>query len=409
MDHFIEEELKMIVSEGAFGKNCSLVSFKLYNSMTGIDEWWYRRIFCYIITSDGSHYNIMIKLKIQDLALQCRGPTVNDAPALFLPNFFYGRNKCSELIENDLIVIENVNALGYCLSNEKVFLDYEHLTVALQTIAKFHGLSYTAKHVKDLSAIHEIVENVHKVQIESNDQWMAQSEFIKKCGKRGLGRLLERDADKYRDHVHIRLMNELLGDADKTFIQTLEAREPLSVVCQGDYLRYTLLFLYDEHGHPSDATSVDFGTVHYGSPALDLSSFLYMSTTQQMREAHWDDLLDAYCAALANAVQPGVRVPDRAEIDAEMAATAVNGFAKASFTLPFMLHDRSDSLDSLATSDDPADYFLALGGDVATECLADMVQHFVDMGYPDVRRDLVHSNPVENPNSLHCQSSKELS
>jgi len=37
---------------------------------------------------------------------------------------------------NDLIVIENVSTLGYCLSNDKVFLDFDHLKIALQTIAK---------------------------------------------------------------------------------------------------------------------------------------------------------------------------------------------------------------------------------------------------------------------------------
>jgi len=162
MERFVEQELKEMIDRGAFGNNCNLVSYKLCNCMTGEDEWWYHRIFCNIIVSDGSHYNIMIKLKIQSLELRycfgcdllfnnelifyekivpfllkCRGPTVDDAHFLFLPGFFYGRNKCSELISNDVIVIENVSTLGYCLSNDKVFLDYEHLTIALQTIAKY--------------------------------------------------------------------------------------------------------------------------------------------------------------------------------------------------------------------------------------------------------------------------------
>jgi len=41
MKRSVEEELKMIVSEGAFGKNCSLVSLKLYNCMTSEEEYWY--------------------------------------------------------------------------------------------------------------------------------------------------------------------------------------------------------------------------------------------------------------------------------------------------------------------------------------------------------------------------------
>lgn len=272
---------------------------------------------------------------------------------------------------------------------------------------RFHGLSYTAKH-KYPGRIYDILENVQSIQFDANGHWMSQNDIFKKCGKRGVNRLLERDRDRYQDHVQIHLLNELFDDADKTLMQTLKAQEPLSVICHGDYHRNTLLFQYDENGCPSDAITIDFSTLHYGSPALDLSSFLYMSTTQRMRESHWDDLLDTYCAALAASVLPGVRVPDRTEIDAEMAATAVNGFAKATFCLPFMFRYRSDTLDSLATSDDPMDYFLDLGGDMATECLADMVQHFIDMGYTDVRRD-VNSNHVKDENSTLCENTKQLS
>jgi len=39
-------------------------------------------------------------------------------------------------MSNDLIVIENVSTLGYYLSNDKVFLDFEHLSITLQAIAK---------------------------------------------------------------------------------------------------------------------------------------------------------------------------------------------------------------------------------------------------------------------------------
>jgi len=272
---------------------------------------------------------------------------------------------------------------------------------------RFHGLSYTAKH-KDPGRICDMIENVHNTQIDSNGHCMSQNDIFKKCGKRGVNRLLERDGERYQDHVLIRRLNELFDDAEKTLMQTLEAQEPLSVICNGDYHRDTLLFQYDEDGRPFDALVIDFYSIHYGSPALDLSSFLYMSTTQRMRELHWDDLLDTYCAALAASVQPDVPVPGRAEIDVEMAETAINAFAKVSLGLPYMLRDRSGTLESLATSDDPVDYFLELGGDIATECLADMVQHFVDMGYINARRD-VNTNHVKDANSTCCENTKQLS
>jgi len=162
MEYFIEKELKAIIGEGAFGKNCNLASFKLYNhNIINGKEWCYQQICCIVTTSDGSHYNITVKLKVQDFVfrecfdldimfhnellfynqilpflLECRGPTVNDVNAFFVPRFFYGRNKCSELTPNDLIVIENVSTLGYCGIKDKAFLDVDHLKIALQTMAK---------------------------------------------------------------------------------------------------------------------------------------------------------------------------------------------------------------------------------------------------------------------------------
>jgi len=81
--------------------------------MTGESEWCYKKIFCDFTTPDGSHHNTMIKLKRQDFVLrkciesdllvgnelifyektipfllECRGPTVNDANALFVSSFF---------------------------------------------------------------------------------------------------------------------------------------------------------------------------------------------------------------------------------------------------------------------------------------------------------------------------------
>lgn len=241
------------------------------------------------------------------------------------------------------------------------------------------------------------MENVCNIHADVGGHWMAQKDLFKKCGKRGMDRLLKRDGDIYRDHEHIRLLSELFDDAQTVLMRTLDAREPLSVICHGNWNRDTLLFQYDENRRPFDATAIDYSTLHYGSPALDLSLFLYMSTTQAVREAHWDDLLDAYCVALAASVPPGVRVPCRAEIDAELDEVAVNGLATASFILPFKMRNRSDqTLESLMTSDDPIEYFLALGGEVATEHLADVVKHFVDMGYAG--RCGHSSNPVENTN-----------
>lgn len=246
---------------------------------------------------------------------------------------------------------------------------------------RFHGLSYIAKH-KNSIRFRDLVADVHDLQFDKNGHWMAQNDLLKRMGKRGVDRLLERNGGRYRDHEQLRRLNKLFDDATDTLRRALCGREPLSVLCHGEYCRGNVMFQYDDCGRPFDALIVDFFESRYGSPALDLSLFLYTSTTQQVRETHWDDLLDVYCAALAASVPTGVRFPDRGELDAEMATSAIFGFAEASLILPYKLRENSDSLlGTVATSDDPVEYFLALGGDVGTDRLADLVQHMVDMAY----------------------------
>ncbi|XP_026809059.1 uncharacterized protein LOC113551174 [Rhopalosiphum maidis] len=406
MEQFIKTEIKAIVAEGAFGKNCNLVSFNVYNDIIEKKEWKYNAIFGDIVTSDNIYYSVLIKLKNRDqmirvssecdmlfhnelyfyekiipFLMECRGPLVNDVNALSLPRFFYGRNKGGELAEKDLIIFENVNTLGYRYSKDQLFIDKDHLIVALQAIAKFHGLSYIAKH-KNADRFRDFVADVQDTQSDANGHWIAQNDLLKRIGKRGVDRLLKRSGERYRDNAQLRRLNRLFDDAAGTLRTGSDGREPLSVLCHGDYCRASMMFQYDESGLPFDALIMDFFDVHYGSPALDLSLFLYTAASQRTRRTCLDELLDAYCAALAAAVPPAVRVPDRAELDAEMATCAIVGFARASFILCYRLRDNSDpSLDSVATSDDPVDYFLALGGDAGTDCIADLVQHLIDMAY----------------------------
>lgn len=234
---------------------------------------------------------------------------------------------------------------------------------------------------------HEIIAEVRDTIWDARGEWIMQSEdAIQKLGRRGVNRLLERNGNRYRDDEHLRRFDSLIEDGYGSLRRTLRTCEPLSVLCHGDFCRNNMLYRYDDNSRPVEALLFDFATPRYGSPALDLSFFLYLNTDRRLRDAHWDDLLDAYCSALSTAVPGDVSVPDRADVDAEMAACAFFGFAYVSFFLPYQLYVVfDDDPDPMAILTDlKVDTFLQLGGDMATEYVADMVQHIVDMGYTNV-------------------------
>jgi len=161
MESFLREELPKIVSNGAFGKNLKYVSFELDKVHTGQDQFMSIVLFGTVTTSDESQYRVVIKLKLRDEKLrdklkidfqfhneitmyekiipflfECYRSTagVGDFPTL--ARFFYGRNKCGEFVEKDLVVLENVNPLGFRTSEDHPFIDYDHLITALQSLAK---------------------------------------------------------------------------------------------------------------------------------------------------------------------------------------------------------------------------------------------------------------------------------
>jgi len=161
MDNLLREELPEIVRNGAFGKNLKYVSFELKQDYMGQDQYMSTVLFGTVTTSDESQFHVVTKFKLRSeklrhmlkIDIQFNNEIImyeTIIPFLFeshrslngvedwpsLARFFYGRNKCGEFFERDLIMVENVNPLGFKLSEARPFLDYDHLISALQALAK---------------------------------------------------------------------------------------------------------------------------------------------------------------------------------------------------------------------------------------------------------------------------------
>jgi len=223
--------------------------------------------------------------------------------------------------------------------------------------------------------------DIRETQFDEEGQCKFKNNALSRLGKRGVDRLLERSGDLYRDNEHFQRFKDLIDDGDNSLMRMFNPREPFSVVCHGDFNRNNVLFQYNGAGLPVDILLFDFGTPRYGSPVLDLSFFLYMNTTQNLRKSRLDDLLNAYCLTLAEFVPPGIRVPNRAELDSEMSKCDLYGFAHASLFLPYQIKGADEVYDVEMDEKQSLEWFLQVGGDTGSELVADMVQHIVAMKY----------------------------
>lgn len=90
-------------------------------------------------TDDQFHNEILFYERLMpfllDFVRSGRGGPVEDrVPRLC--RYFYGRNDCGDLTARDVIVLENATPHGYKLSDDRLFLDFDHLILALRTLAK---------------------------------------------------------------------------------------------------------------------------------------------------------------------------------------------------------------------------------------------------------------------------------
>lgn len=213
---------------------------------------------------------------------------------------------------------------------------------------------------------------------------------------------IEERQDSDSDDVRIdRFRSEFLDDPKRTLNRVMTPREPMAVLCHGDFNRNNMLFRYENleaaTGHrscgPIDALAFDMATIRYGSPALDLSFFLFMNTDRQLRDDRWDDLLDFYCSKVAESVSDvaGLKAPSRAQLDDEIRENAFYGLAHISFFLRVMTeeHKSLDSLQFVELSDeDSIKVLLSYGGDRATNLIADVLEKILDLVYAEQPRYL---------------------
>jgi len=300
-----------------------------------------------------------------------------DATPMFC-HYYYGRNNCGDLVNRDIIVLENETIHGYrtAVTDHRLCLDFEHLIVAIRALAKLHSLSYKAKHV-DRDKFMDLMTKVKDTQWNDEGRWLLIDKGLGELLSVAFDKIIERRGDDRHTH---RFQTELLADALDTLKRVMEPVEPQSVLCHGDFNRNNLMFKYDDDGRPVDALAYDMATVRYGSPAIDLSFFLYTNTDRQTRDDHWDALLDAYCETLA-AAAGDVPVPDRGQLDIEMREHAFYGLAHTSFFLRMLLEEQKPiaPLEFInMTFDKVTELILSFGGEQATSWVADIVQHFLD-------------------------------
>ncbi|PNF34666.1 hypothetical protein B7P43_G05471 [Cryptotermes secundus] len=288
--------------------------------------------------------------------------------------------------DTDIVVLENMAPRGFRPSADKLSLDYDHCAIALSHLARYHAISYAMKKLEP-SAFHAMVKK-SRAQNYANSSPEDMTYFLKKTSYRGV-RYVE--ARQELDQATLDRLKDRLEVAGQLFSDLMAPKEPLAVMCHGDFCRNNILFRYDS-GKPCDAILFDFQNVKYGSPVIDLSLLMYLNMSSELRAQHWDDLFGEYHVALTGTLAEilGCSVeellPDFGleEFRKEFVGHCLYGYLICSFFLPQMLVEQKDQMDYssfyLRTIREVAHQCCDLGGELATQKLADILKHVAAVG-----------------------------
>lgn len=208
-----------------------------------------------------------------------------------IPKFYYAQ--MNHVIITDEMVTNDYRKIGKLCS-----LGYEHVCVALKSLARFHARSiiYEEK-VSGYSLLDDCEVTWHvRLQLRPYDSLM-QKYYS------GIGHSLT-EAFRYIPQfipLELRRFTREFQKAANSLFPTITAKEfsSMRVLCHSDLQTSNLLFHYNRNGRPDKCCMIDFQFVKYSSLAYDVWTFLYATTVKELRTERLNNFYMIYYAELA--------------------------------------------------------------------------------------------------------------
>ncbi|KAE8573150.1 uncharacterized protein [Halyomorpha halys] len=293
------------------------------------------------------------------------------------PQMFYGVATDGVEPDKDLLILENLKYKSFLLPKTRIFLDIDHITVAIKKIAEFHSFSFILKH-EDKERFLQITKQLRNTPLPPEIEH--EYDVINAaCIERGIKPLLN-------DNVSVDLLTNCLSFLkypNKTRELIAFPEEPFGVICHGDYCNNNILYKFDENDKPIDGAFFDFQFSRYGSVAIDIFFLLYLNTHAELREKYWDDILKLYWDTLRKCVPNHINIPTFEKFLEHFAERVIYGYTIAAFFLPSMMVNQPfyGNDTEVLTIEEKLAKVLSTGGEEAERELVEIVLHLLDKDY----------------------------
>ncbi|KAF5302541.1 hypothetical protein FQR65_LT00913 [Abscondita terminalis] len=187
---------------------------------------------------------------------------------------------------NEVLLLKNMQSLGYTTVSHRHPVSYDHASLAMKYYGKFHALSFALQAQKP-----EIYEEIRTNIVKSIGMGMPVLKLILEIGTKVLN-YLEKDEKIYNVFQKYLKQPHFVGE---TLIWK-EPDGPYKVILHGDSQLRNMLFKYEGSNPtvPTDLCLIDWQLSIMNNPCFDIAVFLWVCTDKQLRNKHYFELIDLY-------------------------------------------------------------------------------------------------------------------
>lgn len=158
-----------------------------------------------------------------------------------------------------------------------------HSKLTVKALAKFHVLGIACKQYRPEFFTEEILAHAKAVPFNETDKRL--DVYALMYNKM----MLDPRIAEYSKPI-----DKVMGTDGKSMFFTYKPQEPWLTVVHLDLWTNNILFHKDAQGNLDDIKFIDFQNYDYNSPLRDLPYFLCTSTSEEVMNEHFDELLDLY-------------------------------------------------------------------------------------------------------------------
>ncbi|KAF5302532.1 hypothetical protein FQR65_LT00904 [Abscondita terminalis] len=205
-------------------------------------------------------------------------------------NFYkaYPRYYTSSTMEmREFVILEDMEQKDYKMLKT---IDIDHAKLIIMELGKFHALSFALQKQK-FEAFCEIKDNIH--DFEFDDKFESAYRFMCELGLKTLDPA--RDDSVYKKYLGF--CKQWYTIIKNSFNELNHSQ--YAVITHGDVWLPNLMFKYQGRSSPTNVCMLDWQFVRIGSPAFDISQFLFICCDTEIRNNHYASLIENYYESLS--------------------------------------------------------------------------------------------------------------